>query len=220
MTRIAPVRSSPKQPTEEGEYCDDHTKPRKVHYKPVWNPCQDAVYWIHLGRAQEKGTAFWQSKSHAIFAFSTFPPDCIERDLTTRRMTIYQRSSTPRPAPRTVLKSTWHEQQQAAEYRQRRNSFQVDVRVPGVSQDVMGQGRITKIQTLVDRLRDGSRSKAIQKDLKQEGSNVFSEASKRAIKDMGNIELYELGETVRTTQCPTCFRHSEKEQSTACAVSV
>ena len=49
-----------------------------------------------------------------------------------------------------------------------------------------------------------------KKDLKQEGvSNVFSEASKRAIKEMGNIELYELGETVRAAQCPTCLRHSK-----------
>ena len=48
-------------------------------------------------------------------------------------------------------------------------------------------------------------------DLKQEGvSNVFSEASKRAIKEMDNIELYELGETVRTTKCPTCLRHSKE----------
>ena len=64
------------------------------------------------------------------------------------------------------------------------------------------------MQTLVGRLQDGYRSKSTIKDLKQEGvSNVFSEASKRAIKEMGNIELYELGETVRTT---TCLRHSKE----------
>ena len=35
------------------------------------------------------------------------------------------------------------------------------------------------------------------KDLKQEGiSNVFSEASRRTIKEMGKIEFFELGETV------------------------
>ena len=49
------------------------------------------------------------------------------------------------------------------------------------------------------------------KDLKQEGSNVFSEASKRAGSQIvGNIELYEFGETARTTQCPTCLRHSKE----------
>ena len=30
-----------------------------------------AVYWIHLGKAQEKGIAFRQTKSHAIIACST-----------------------------------------------------------------------------------------------------------------------------------------------------
>ena len=37
------------------------------------------MYWIHLGRTQEKGIAFWQTKSHAIIANNTTPPDCIER---------------------------------------------------------------------------------------------------------------------------------------------
>ena len=39
---------------------------------------------------------------------------------------------------------------------------------------------------------------------------MSSQASKRAIKEMGNIELYDLGETVRTTQCPACLRHSKE----------
>ena len=46
---------------------------------------------------------------------------------------------------------------------------------------------------------------------------MFSEASKRAIKEMGNLELYELGETVRTTQCLACLRHS-KEGTVYCGV--
>ena len=93
------------------------------------------------------------------------------------------------------------------------DSVQVDLRVLGVSQDVIyrDEGRLTKIQTLVDRLQDGSRTKSIMNDLKQDGlSNVFSEASRLEIKEMGNIELYELGETVRTNQCPTCLRRSKE----------
>ena len=68
-----------------------------------------------------------------------------------------------------------------------------------------------EMQNLVDRLQDGYRDRSIIKDLKQEGvSNVFSEESKRKLKEMGNIELYELSETVRTTQCPTCLKHSKE----------
>ena len=76
--------------------------------------------------------------------------------------------------------------------------------------------RINRIQTLVESLQDGSRSKSITKDLKQEGLfNVFSKASKR------NVELYELGETVRTTQCPTCLATFQRSDSfSACAVRV
>ena len=52
---------------------------------------------------------------------------------------------------------------------------------------------MTKIETWVDRLQDG-----------------YREAPRRKIKEMGNIEFFELGETVRTTQCPSCLRFSEE----------
>ena len=60
-------------------------------------------------------------------------------------------------------------------------SFQVDLRVHGVSQDVIykDEERTTKTQTLVDGLQDGYRTKSIIKDLKQEGvPNLFSEESR------------------------------------------
>ena len=79
----------------------------------------------------------------------------------------------------------------------KKKTFQVDLRVNRVSQDVIYQDeeRMTEMQNFVDRLQEGYRY------------NVFSEKSKRKVKEMGNIELYELGETVRTTQCPTCLRY-------------
>ena len=93
--------------------------PEKFTTKQGWKHSQNAVYWIHLGRAQEKGIAFWQTKSHAIITNSTVPPDCIERVISQRgEMTIYQRSSTPRLAPRIVFKSAWHEQQQQQQQQQ------------------------------------------------------------------------------------------------------
>ena len=44
-----------------------------------WTPHQDAVYWIHLTRAQEKGLQFWQTRSHAIVVLDSVPADCIEK---------------------------------------------------------------------------------------------------------------------------------------------
>ena len=93
------------------------------------------------------------------------------------------------------------------------NSSQVDLRVHGVPQDDFhkDEERVTEIRNLVDGVQDGYRDKSIIKDLKHQGvSNVFSEESKRKLKEMGNIELYELGESVRTTQCPTCLRHAKE----------
>ena len=87
-------------------------------------------------------------------------------------------------------------------------SFQVDLRVHGVSQDDIYQDeeRMTEMRHLVDSLQDGYRDLSIIKDLKPEVvSNVFSEESKRKLKEMGNVELYELGVSVRKTQCPICF---------------
>ena len=55
------------------------------------------------------------------------------------------------------------------------------------------------MKTLVDRLQDGYRT-----------SNVSSEASRRKIKEVGNVELFELGEAVRTTQCSSCLRYSKE----------
>ena len=118
-------------------------------------------------------------------------------------MTVYQRSSKPRLAPRVVLKNTWHEHQQQQQQdvlsQQPREtagrtqsealslinavkeeiSFQVDLRVHEVSQDDIfkDEERMTEMQNLVDKLQDGCRTMSILKDLKQEGiSNVFSEA--------------------------------------------
>ena len=34
--------------------------------------------WIHLAKAQEKDVTLWQTRSHAIIAYKTVPPDCIE----------------------------------------------------------------------------------------------------------------------------------------------
>ena len=38
------------------------SKPRKVHFQSKWKVSQDAVYWVNLGKAQEKGLQFWRDK--------------------------------------------------------------------------------------------------------------------------------------------------------------
>ena len=94
-----------------------------------------------------------------------------------------------------------------------KDSFQVDLRVHEVSQDVIckDEERMTKILTLVDKLQDVYRSNSIINDLKKKcKSNTFSEVSRCIIKEMINIELYELGETIRTIQCLSCLNYSKE----------
>ena len=66
-----------------------------------------------------------------------------------------------------------------------KDSFQVDLRVHGVSQDAIykDEERMTKIQTLVDKLQDEYRTNSVISDLEKKGiSNTFSEASRRTFK--------------------------------------
>ena len=58
---------------------------------------------------------------------------------------------------------------------------------------------MTKIQTLVDQLQAGHQTKSIINDVVKKGiCNTFSEASRRTIKELGSIALYELGEISKT----------------------
>ena len=43
----------------------DVVKPRKVPYKTKWKVFQDAVCWINLKSVQDKGLAFWQTRSNS-----------------------------------------------------------------------------------------------------------------------------------------------------------
>ena len=88
--------------------------------------------------------------------------------------------------------------------------FEVDLRIEGIAQDVIlkDEERMGKIQEVVGKLRNGSRTKSILKDLgKPEKTMKFSEESSRIILEMGNIELYELGQMTRTVQCHSCWKH-------------
>ena len=207
------------------------SKPRTVHHKTEWQRAQDAVYWIHLAKAQEQCITFLQTKSHAISAHKTVPLDCIERVISQKgETTLYQRLSTPRPAPRIILKNAWNHQQQQEQQgdlgsfrklkRERHegdnkrvkaaagncsennvvreeDSFQVDLRAHGVSQDAIhkDEERVVKMQPLVAKLQIGYRDKSIINDF--------------TIKEWGNIELYDLGEISKTVQCPSCLKCSK-----------
>ena len=70
---------------------------------------QDAVYWINLKHAQEKGLAFSQTQSNSIIFHDSVPTDCLEKVVNTETDEILcqNASLSPRPPPKIILKDTW-----------------------------------------------------------------------------------------------------------------
>ena len=57
----------------------DARKPRKVLYRTKWKVFQDALCWINLRNAQDKGSELWQTRFNAIIYEDSVPVDCVER---------------------------------------------------------------------------------------------------------------------------------------------
>ena len=109
FTPLNPFGNNP----DEEEPSDDLSKPRKVHCHSKGKNYQDAVHWINLARAQDKGLRFWQTRSHAVIVYNSVLADCIHKVICQKgEGTLFERFSTPRPAPKILLKSAWQSQQQ------------------------------------------------------------------------------------------------------------
>ena len=80
--------------------------------------------------------------------------------------------------------------------------------------------RVGRIQKVVEKLRNGSRTKSSNADLAEpEKSIKFSEESSRTIHELGNIEFHELGQISRTVQCRSFLKHIP-EGLTFCACGI
>ena len=56
---------------------------------------------------------FWQTKSHAVIVHHPVPLDCFVKVIAKNgEQTPFERLSTPRPAPKVILRSSWQVQQQ------------------------------------------------------------------------------------------------------------
>ena len=70
------------------------------------------------------------------------------------------------------------------------------------------QGRMTKIQELANTLRSEYQTESVIADLGKENSTGFSVELDKTIERLRNVELYELGEVSKKTQCPSCSKYS------------
>ena len=58
----------------------DFTAPRRAQYlHNAWKKHQDAVYWVDIYLAIQKGLTFYQTRSNAIILQGTLPAYCIPK---------------------------------------------------------------------------------------------------------------------------------------------
>ena len=87
-----------------------------------------------------------------------------------------------------------------------REEIDIDFRIPGLPHAVVKQADNFRVRELVKKIENHPHRQSLQRDLQQNNAyNPFSEKSKKMIKDMGNVELFELFETEPETQCEECL---------------
>ena len=93
-----------------------------------------------------------------------------------------------------------------------------DFRVPGLSQAVVKEAEHLRVQELVKKIESHPHREALQADLQQNNVyNPFSKNSKPMIRELGNVELFELCETIPQYNVLIVFFIGIKELCTALA---
>ena len=86
------------------------------------------------------------------------------------------------------------------------NEVDIDFRIPGLPHSVVKQADNYRVRELVKKIDNHPHRQSLQRVLQQNNAyNPFCEKSKKMMKDMGNVELFELFETDPKTQCKECL---------------
>ena len=108
----------------------------------AWKRHQDAVYWVDVNLAIEKGLTFYQTRSNAIILQETLPAYCIPKIVWMETgEVIYEKVyMSPRPPPKISLKHEWKrewgsEHAQRSEVGQLSRSFQSNQPILNPSRD-------------------------------------------------------------------------------------
>ena len=100
----------------------------------------------------------------------------------------------------------------------KRRRHNIDFRVPSLSHSVVKEAEHLRVQELVQRIENHLHRAALQADLQQNNVyNPFSENSKEMIRELGNVELFELCETTPKVPCSNVFFIGIKELCLALA---
>ena len=88
------------------------------------------------------------------------------------------------------------------------NEVNMDFRILGLPQSVVKQAESSRVRELVEKIENHPDRHALELDLQQNKAyNPFSATAKKMIKDVGNVELFELFETDPKTQCKACLSY-------------
>ena len=87
-----------------------------------------------------------------------------------------------------------------------RDEIDIDFRVSGLPHAVVKQAENFRVRELVKKIESHPYRQALQADLQQNNAyNPISDESKTMIREMGNVELFELCETIPKVQCSECL---------------
>ena len=102
---VDPINKSHKDPDDI-----DLNVPRHAQYlHNAWKRHQDAVYWVDINLAIQKGLTFYQTRSNAIILQGTLPAYCIPKvvRLKTGEVLYEKAYMSPRPPPKISLRHDW-----------------------------------------------------------------------------------------------------------------
>ena len=88
----------------------------------------------------------------------------------------------------------------------RREEIDIDFRVSGLPHAAVKQAENFRVRELVKKIESHPHREAFQADLQQNNVyNPFSDDSKAMIREMGNVELFQLCETIPKVQFSECL---------------
>ena len=86
------------------------------------------------------------------------------------------------------------------------DELDIDFRIPGSTHAVVKEGEHLRVQELVKKIESHLHREALQAELQQNNVyNPFSNNSKAMIRELVNVELFKLCETVPILQCSHCL---------------
>ena len=84
----------------------------------------------------------------------------------------------------------------------------IDLRVPGLSHAIVEEAEHLRVQEVVKKIENHPHREALHADLQQNNVyNPFSKDSSEMIRELGNVEFFELCETTPKVQCSHCLLH-------------